>query len=196
MKKFSLILVLFFAATCVSATGWVYLGNYPYIYDAETSGWSYASAPVLWHQDVVSGEWKEIGEQPENFVPETLEGLTIILCEKSSCWEANYHGYRFLDDEMAEAWNYSAMIGGYTPDEDWLVLYSMIPTSCNQAMLISASLESEDGEEILNLEFTGENVGNFVGAISGVNRNGERILFDHWSGTFEISEGAPSLPGQ
>ena len=79
MKKLTLSLALLLSTLSASATGWVYMGLYPYMYDGNTARWSYSSTPVLWHVDMYTSQWYSMGVQPPNYAPDFMPGIVVEL---------------------------------------------------------------------------------------------------------------------
>lgn len=92
MKKLALITLFLLSYVSANAAGWVYMGYYPYMYDNSTARWSYSPAPVIWHQDLFTAGWYNIGTPPPNLTPSNLHGRTI---EVWSTLEQMYYDFSF-----------------------------------------------------------------------------------------------------
>lgn len=79
MRRLTLILVFLTFSLSARAAGWVYMGNYPYLYDHGSAKWTYSPAPVIWHQDIHTGYWYNIGTAPANLAPENVMGREVRI---------------------------------------------------------------------------------------------------------------------
>ena len=79
MKKLAVLSLMLFTAWSANAAGWVYMGLYPYMYDSNLGQWSRSAEPFLYHQNVYSGQWYQMGAAPPRYAPNSLIGLGIDL---------------------------------------------------------------------------------------------------------------------
>lgn len=155
MKALSTLLYLFTASLSAKAAGWVYMGFYPYMYDLNTDRWNYASAPVIWYQDIHTNEWGFIGEQPPINSLESLPGLMIrTWSNRGNVIDI----YFYVDNE-------ALLVDSRIPGEaDYLYYYEELPDD-KAVIALKDQVLGQEESITLTLDFTAFAEGYFSGVI-------------------------------
>jgi len=143
LNRSILLYLLFFLPAIGAAKEWVYMGYYPYLYDFDSGSWLYSTPKSLRVYDMSTQEWSIIGESQSPKAPDDATGLTLTLCESSSCWEGFYHGYIMGAKQRGEFYYWGAMLGGLVPEAARDVRYEYERISNTRAVVTFVSIGTE-----------------------------------------------------